>query len=79
MYVVNLVGNHWLYVTRSEGEQRSYYNDLGWFGFQKFYVMTSTGIDLYDIVHVKVYVFPVPKMCILAMLGNFGQSDKSSD
>ena len=48
-----------------------YFNDLGWFGFQKFYVMTSTEIDLYDIVHVKAHIFPVPKMWILAILGKF--------
>ena len=48
-----------------------YFNDLGWFGFQKFYVMTSTEIDLYDIVHVKAHIFPVPKMWTLAILGKF--------
>ena len=33
--------------------------------------MRRTGIDLYDIVHVKVHIFPVPKMCVIPMLGKF--------
>ena len=36
-----------------------------------FYVMTSTGIDLYDIVHVKVDFIPGLKICVLPILGNF--------
>ena len=39
--------------------------------FLKFYVMTSTGIDLYGIVHVKVDFIPGLKMCVLPILGKF--------
>ena len=33
--------------------------------------MTSTGIDLYGIVHVKVDFIPGLKMCVLPILGKF--------
>ena len=39
--------------------------------FFKFYVMTSTGIDSYGIVHVKVDFIPGLKMCVLPILGKF--------
>ena len=39
--------------------------------FLKFYVMRSTGIDLYGIAHVKVDYIPVLKMCVLLLLGRF--------
>ena len=39
--------------------------------FLKFYVMISTGIDLYGIAHVKVDFIPVLKMYVIRMLGKF--------
>ena len=39
--------------------------------FLKFYVMTSTGIDLYGIAHVKVDFVLGLKMCVLPILGKF--------
>ena len=33
--------------------------------------MTSTGIDLYGIAHVKVDFIPVLKMCVIRILGKF--------
>ena len=39
--------------------------------FLKFYVMISTGIDLYGIAHVKVDFIPVLKMCVVTLLGKF--------
>ena len=39
--------------------------------FLKFYVMTSTVIDLYGIAHVIVDSIPVLKMCVIRILGKF--------
>ena len=39
--------------------------------FLKFYVMIKTKIDVYGIVHVKVDFIPVPKLCVLPILGRF--------
>ena len=39
--------------------------------FLKFYVMGSTGIDLFGIAHVKVEVIPVLKIYAISILGRF--------
>ena len=39
--------------------------------FLKFYVMSSPGIDLYGIAHVKVDFFPLQKMDVIPLLGRF--------
>ena len=39
--------------------------------FLKIYVMSSAGIDLYGIAHVKVDFIPLQKMYIIPMLGRF--------
>ena len=39
--------------------------------FLKFYVMTSPGIDLYGIAHVKVDIIPLQKMYVIPILGRF--------
>ena len=39
--------------------------------FLKIYVMSSAGIDLYGIAHVKVDFIPLQKMYIIQMLGRF--------
>ena len=39
--------------------------------FLKFYVMTSPGIDLYGIAHVKVDFIPLQKMYVILILGRF--------
>ena len=38
--------------------------------FLKFYVIGSTGIDLFGIAHVKVEVIPVLKIYAISILGN---------
>ena len=39
--------------------------------FMRFYVMGSTGIDLFGIAHVKVEVIPVLKIYGILILGRF--------
>ena len=39
--------------------------------FLKFYVMTSPGIDLYGIAHVKVDFILLQKMYVIPILGRF--------
>ena len=56
--------NHWLFVPRSE-------DLLLWYGFLKFHVMRISGINLYDIVHVKVDFILVLKMYLLVIKGRF--------
>ena len=36
--------------------------------FLKFYVMSSPGIDLYGIAHVKVDFIPLQKMYVLSLI-----------
>ena len=39
--------------------------------FLKFYVMTSTGINLFGIAHMKVDIIPPQKMYVKPTLGRF--------
>ena len=39
--------------------------------FLKFYVMSSPGIDLYGIPHVKADFIPLQKMYVIQILGRF--------
>ena len=41
------------------------------FGITGASILSSTGIDLYGIAHVKVDFIPVLKMCVIRILGKF--------
>ena len=59
--------SHILFLNSNESSLKSLQNNktIPQISFLKIYVMSSAGIDLYDIAHVKVDFIPLQKMYVM--------------
>ena len=65
--------SHILFLNANKSSLKSLQNNktIPQISFLKIYVMSSAGIDLYGIAHVKVDFIPLQKMYIKQMLGKY--------
>ena len=65
--------SHILFLNANKSSLKSLQNNktIPQISFLKIYVMSSAGIDLYGIAHVKVDFIPVLKLCVVQILGKF--------